>query len=61
MRYVPRLYLKQFRNPFVVFDKKTGETFLTTPKNIALETGFYDLDPGFRSRSRRVVERALVR
>jgi hypothetical protein len=28
-----------------VFDKQTGKAFSTTSKNIALKSGFYDIDP----------------
>ena len=43
--YVPRLYLVRFGRLLYVFDKKTGKTFSSTPSNIALESGFYDLAP----------------
>jgi len=43
--YVPRFYLNLFGEPLFVFDKQTGNVFSTTSKNIALEEGFYDLDP----------------
>jgi hypothetical protein len=43
--YVPRFYLDLFGESLFVFDKFTAKIFSTTSKNIALETGFYDLDP----------------
>src|SRR5208282_566737 len=43
--YVPRFYLDLFGKYLFVFDKVTGKAFSTTSKNIALESGFYDVDP----------------
>jgi hypothetical protein len=43
--YVPRFYLELSGKRLFVFDKLTGNVFETGSKNIALEQGFYDLDP----------------
>ena len=43
--YVPRFYLDFFGESLFGFDKLTGNVFPTVSKNIALERGFYDLDP----------------
>lgn len=42
---MPRFYLDFFGESLFGFDKLNGSTFSTTSKNIALERGFYDLDP----------------
>jgi len=45
--YVPRFYLARFVNPngrLWVFDKITDHVFETTPKKIAGENKFYDID-----------------
>jgi hypothetical protein len=43
--YVPKFYLDSFGEVLFAFDKISGRIFRTTAKNLALETGFYDLDP----------------
>jgi hypothetical protein len=43
--YVPRVYLEHFGTSLTGFDKRTGNVFTTTSKNVAFEEGFYDLDP----------------
>lgn len=44
--YVPRFYLARFADaegPLWAFDKSTGHTFRTSPRNVAGEGKFYDV------------------
>ena len=44
--YVPRFYLELFGTPLYCFDKQGGRAFKATATDVALEKGFYELDPG---------------
>lgn len=43
--FVPRFYLELFGESLHCFDKWEQRAFKTTPANVALEKGFYEIDP----------------
>lgn len=58
--YVPRLYLERFSDDGLLFVRwRDGKTFSTGAANVAVETGFYDLELEHGSRSK-LVERVLA-
>ncbi len=54
--YVPQMYLERFAGPDgrLLVRRRDGKTFTTKPRNVAVETGFYDVDVGNGSVSKEV-------